>query len=68
MLYLLYLNFFSNYKKYDEIKEIFFYFSDRRIIIFIEDKKTFSNDDLDNNDDFLEETKKELEKILESLD
>ena len=28
----------------------------------------FSNDDLDNNDDFLEETKKELEKILESLD
>ena len=61
-------NFFSNYKKYDEIKEIFFYFSDRRIIVFIEDKKTFSNDDLDNNDDFLEGTKKELEEILESLD
>lgn len=63
--HILLFNFFNKYKFFSEIKEIFFYFAERKIIIYIpENIKNFSNFDLDENKLFLENTKKELKKIL----
>lgn len=59
-------NFFCSYKSNPEIKNIFKYFANRRIIVFIKkDVKYFSNDDLDKNEIFLNNTNFEIEKIFE---
>lgn len=58
-------NFYNKFKDNSEIKNIFLYFAEKRIIIFVDEKiKTFTNKDLDENIIFLENTKKELEKFF----
>lgn len=63
--YLLLYNFYNKYQKNSEIEKIFYYFSERKIIIFIDKNiKNFSNTDLDENEIFLENTKNELKKFF----
>lgn len=63
--HILLFNFYTKYKNFLEIKEIFFYFAERKIIVFVpENIKNFSNSDLDENELFLENTKNEIEKIF----
>lgn len=57
-------NFYSNYYNNDEIKKIFHYFAESRIIVYIANTKTFSNKDLDNSEYFYKLTIRELENIF----
>ncbi len=57
-------NFYEKYKKDEEIKKIFHYFSEARVIVFIGEKKSFSEVELDNSKEFYLLTKKEIENIV----
>lgn len=65
--YLSLFNFYSNYKENEKIYEILYYFAERRIIVFIWKQKNFTNDDLDNNNDFLEITKFKISEISKKV-
>ncbi len=62
--YIVLYNFYN--KNYDNplIKKIFYYFLETRIIVFVWEKKSFSNKELDSSYDFYLLTKKEIDKIL----
>ncbi|MDD3145636.1 MAG: hypothetical protein PHV23_06050 [Candidatus Gracilibacteria bacterium] len=59
-------SFYSNYGNKKEIIKIFHYFAKAKVIVFIGENKTFTNDDLDNNDAFLKLTISELNYIFET--
>lgn len=55
-------NFFNFIKDREELNNILNEFIDRRILLYINENKQFTNSDLDNNEEILELTKRELEK------
>lgn len=57
-------SFYSNYSKHEEIKKIFHYFAEAKVIVFVGTSKYFTNDDLDNNPDYYKLTLNELENIF----
>lgn len=65
--HILLFKFFSNYTKQPEIKEIFHYLADIRVIAYVWEKKNFNLNDIDNTDHFLKLTKNELDIIFQSL-
>lgn len=58
-------SFYSKYKNSPEIKKIFHTFAEARIIVFIEENKHFTNNELDNSDKFLKLTKSKLNNIFD---
>lgn len=62
--YIAIYSFYLKYKDNPEIKKIFHTFAESRIIVFIGNIKHFTNDDLDNNKEFLKITKNELDNIF----
>lgn len=57
-------SFHQNYCDDTQIKEIFHYFAKSRVIVYVADRKTFSNEQIDNSNEFLELTLQELNHIL----
>jgi hypothetical protein len=64
--YIILHNFYSKYKNSGEITKIFHAFAESRIIVYVGEKKTFTNEDLDNSLEFLKLTKTELNLIFDS--
>lgn len=62
--YIILHSFYSKYKNSGEINKIFHAFAESRIIVFVAEKKHFSNDELDNSIEFLKLTKGELNNIF----
>ena len=62
--YIALFNFYSKYWKSHEIQELFHTFWDRNIIVFIDNTKNFSSNDL-NSEIFKKITKIEIDKIFE---
>lgn len=57
-------SFYSNYHNRKEIKKIFHYFAEAKVIVFIGDSKQFSIDEIDNKDIFYKLTIDKLESIF----
>ncbi len=62
--HIVFYNFYEKYKKNPEIKIIFHYFLEARVIVFIGNKKSFSEIELDNSKEFYILTKREIENIV----
>lgn len=56
--------FYSHYNNTLEFKEIFHYLSDNKVLAYIPDNKSFNLSDLDNNEEFIKLTKKQIEIIF----
>lgn len=56
--------FYSNYKNTIEFKEIFHYLINNKVLAYIPDNMSFNLNDIDNNDEFIKLTKKQLETIF----
>nr|MDD3720562.1 hypothetical protein [Candidatus Gracilibacteria bacterium] len=59
--------FYSNYKNSNELLEIFHYLSDNKVIAYIGDNKRFNLNDIDNNEEFLKLTKKQITNIFSTI-
>lgn len=57
-------SFYSNYGNNEEINKMFHYFAEQKVIVFIADTKSFTNDDIDNKNLFLKLTLDRLTSIL----
>ncbi len=56
--------FYQEFSQKEEYRKIFHVFAERRIIVFIGENKSFTSNDLDNNEELYLLTVKELESIL----
>ena len=56
--------FYSNYKNYPELENIFHYLADQRIIVYLWEEKKFNIEEIDNTLKFLKLTKTELSNIF----
>jgi len=56
--------FYENFSKTPEYEKIFHLFLNRRIIVYVGEKKTFSQDDLDNSEEFYSLTKERIVNML----
>ncbi len=56
--------FYSNYKNNPELKNIFHYLADQRIIVYLWEEKKFNIEEIDNTSKFLKLTKAELSNIF----
>jgi hypothetical protein len=59
-------SFYSNYWNKEEVIWIFHYFVKSKVIVYIGDTKSFTNDEIDNKDKFLKLTTSRLNYILEA--
>ncbi|RKW22388.1 hypothetical protein D8B46_05495 [Candidatus Gracilibacteria bacterium] len=62
--YLSIFSFYSIYRENIELKNIFKYFARRRIIVFVGKVKYFSNEDLEQSEEFFKLTIRELKSIF----
>lgn len=65
--HLIFYKFYVKYKNNPDFEKIFHHFSDSKVIVFIGEKKTFSNDDLDNSLEFELLTKNEIKNIINKV-
>ena len=57
-------SFYSNHFKKEEIKKIFHYFAEAKVIVYIGNSKYFSTEEIDNNNTFYKLTLDEIESIF----
>ena len=62
--YLSIFSFYSIYRENTELKNIFKYFARRRVIVFVGKVKYFSNEDLEQSEEFFKLTIRELRSIF----
>ena len=57
-------NFYKKIEKTQVLSRIFHTFAERRIIVYVGDTKSFTEDDLDNSQEFLQLTRERLSSIF----